>query len=337
MRKIIVALVLFLGIALIILSFSELETILDTLKRGNIYFLLMAIAIEAVWFFVVGLTFQSIYRLMGLLESSRRLMSLTAAANFVNVVAPTAGVGGIAIFINDGRRRGLPAGKVTVAGALFLMADYLAFICILILGLIVLFRRNDLGAGQITASLILVAIACTLAFLIYLGYRSAEALGDALAWMAHTINRFLQPFLRRPYLSEVRAHAFATEIADGLAALPQNPRSMIYPVLFALANKILLMGVLISAFLAFDVPFSPGTIVAGFAISYLFLIVSPTPSGIGFVEGIMAVALASLRVDYSQAVVVTLTYRAITFWLPLGIGAWAFRSLQLGLPNKAEP
>ena len=81
------------------------------------------------------------------------------------------------------------------------------------------------------------------------------------------------------------------------------------------------MCILLSIFLAFQVPFTAGTIIGGFAISYLFLIVSPTPSGIGIVEGIMPLALSSLRVPWSEAVIITLAYRGITFWLPLGVGA----------------
>ena len=87
------------------------------------------------------------------------------------------------------------------------------------------------------------------------------------------------------------------------------------------------MLVLICAFLSFEVTFSPGTIIAGFSIAYLFLIVSPTPSGIGIVEGLMPIALTSLNVNWSQAVVITLTYRTVTFWVPFGIGAAAFRTL----------
>ena len=94
------------------------------------------------------------------------------------------------------------------------------------------------------------------------------------------------------------------------------------------------MGVLICSFLSFEVPFSTGTIVVGFSITYLFLIVSPTPSGIGVVEGIMPIALSSLRVDWSQAVVITLAYRTVTFWVPFGIGAWAFRSLHRAGRNR---
>jgi uncharacterized protein (TIRG00374 family) len=90
----------------------------------------------------------------------------------------------------------------------------------------------------------------------------------------------------------------------------------------------------VASFLSFDVPFSAGTIIGGFSISYLFLVVSPTPSGIGVVEGIMALSLNSLHVEWSQAVVITLTYRAITFWIPLGVGALAFRSLHMKVEEK---
>ena len=85
------------------------------------------------------------------------------------------------------------------------------------------------------------------------------------------------------------------------------------------------MGVLTCAFLSFNVPFRVGTIIGGFSIAFLFLIVSPTPSGIGVVEGVMALSLRSLRVTWNMAVLVTLAYRGVTFWVPLLVGIWAFR------------
>ena len=103
--------------------------------------------------------------------------------------------------------------------------------------------------------------------------------------MARLVNRVANPFIHRDYLSEARAHEFAHEMADGLKSLPERPRSLAIPILFSFANKALLMCVLVSIFLAFKVPFSAGTIIGGFAIAYLFLIISPTPAGIGIVEG----------------------------------------------------
>lgn len=327
MRKFIFILVLFLGAAFVYLSFGEIETILGTLEKGSVLFVLTALAIQCGWFFVAGLTFQSLYKVLGLGGTIREFSTMFAAANFVNIVAPSAGMGGVAVFISTANRNGQSSGKVTVASMLYIFLDYIAFLVVLTLGLIVLFRRNDLHPTEIAASSVMVVIATALGFLLYLGSKSAELLGNTLAWMARLTNRIVGPFIHREYLSEARAHEFANEMAANLRSLPGQLHSLVKPMLFALTNKALLMGVLVASFLAFQVPFSAGTIIGGFAISYLFLIVSPTPSGIGIVEGIMPLALSSLRVPWSQAVIITLAYRGITFWFPLGVGVIAFRML----------
>ena len=328
MRKFILIIVLFLGAAFVYLSFGELEVILKTLQQGNFWFVLIALLVQLGGLVMAGQIFRSLYNILGIDETLYQLSLLAAAANFVNIVAPSAGMGGMAVYIGNARRRGLPQGKITVVSMLYIFFDYIAFMVVLTLGLIVLLRRNNLNTSEIAASAVIFAIAAGLGFLMYLGSRSADALGNALAWMTRIVNRITRPFIHREYLREGRARAFAHEMAEDLKSLPERPRSLAIPLLYAFANKCLLMGILLSLFLAFQVPFSAGTIIGGFAISYLFLIVSPTPSGIGIVEGVMPLALSSLRVEWSQAVIITLAYRGITFWIPLGIGAFALRWLE---------
>ena len=336
MKKLFFAVILFLSVAVIVLSFGELETIILTLQKAHLVFFLLALTIQAGWFVVMGRMYQSVFKLLGIHEEVLTLSRIATAANFINVVAPTAGAGGVALFATEAHRRGHPTGKVTVAAALFLLQDQAAFLFILSLGLIVLVRRNDLTAGEISASMFLFGIALLYAFTLYLGYKSAEKLGSFLAKIVHGINRIVRLFRKTDYLSEMRAHEFAHEIADGFTGLTEKPSSLLRPVLWGILNKGLLMLILICAFLSFEVPFSAGTIVAGFSMAYLFLIVSPTPSGIGIVEGLMPIALSSLNVNWSQAVVITLIYRAVTFWFPLAIGAWAFRSLHTGDEHALE-
>ena len=334
MKKLFVIVILSLGIAMVAISFSELETIMQTLQKAHLGYFILAIFIQLLWFITTSRMYQSIYHLLGMDESIFTLSRIATAANFINVVAPTAGVGGIALFASEARRRGHPTGKVTVAAALFLLLDQAAFLCVLALGLIVLVRRNDLDASEISASLFLLGIAVTYAFVLYLGYRSEEKLGNLLGKIARAINRIVKFFRKDEYLSESRAHEFAHEVSEGFLGLTERPSSLVRPILWGILDKVLLMCILVCAFLSFEVPFSAGTIIAGFSIAYLFLIVSPTPSGIGIVEGLMPIALTSLNVDWSQAVVITLSYRTVTFWVPFGIGAWAFRSLHA---NGEEP
>lgn len=328
MRKLFFALVLVLSIILVITSLPELGDIAETLERSNWWFLAAAFFVECLWLFNMATTYGLLYRLVGLQENRMRLLLIATAANFVNVVAPSAGIGGMAVFLDDARRRNHSPGRVTVIGALFVLFDFVAFLCVLALGWVVLIRRNSLDAGEITASLILLALALVFGGIIYLGYKSAAALGEALAKGARSINRILRPFLRREYLSEQRAREFACEMGEGLAAIRGKGRDLLWPFLFALNNKALLICVLAFVFLALGTPFTAGTLVGGFSIGHLFLIVSPTPAGMGIVEGILPVALNSLRVRWGAAVFITLTYRAVTFWFPLAVGAAAFRLVQ---------
>jgi uncharacterized protein (TIRG00374 family) len=333
MRKYALIVVLCLGIVLIIFSISELKNITDTLKHSNWRFLLVALFFECLWIYNIAIDYSLLYKLVGLVEDKKRLLLVSVAATFVNVVAPTAGIGGMAVFLDDAKKRNLSSGRVTVVGALFVLFDYIAFLFILALGWVVLIRRNNLNAGEITASLILLGLAVLFTVLLLLGYRSATALGNALAGMAGLVNRVLRPFIHREYLSAGRAHEFAAEMAEGLSTLRGKKKNLIWPFLFALNSKALLICVLAFTFLAFGTPFTVGTLVGGFSIGYLFLIVSPTPSGLGVVEGAMAVALNTLRVNLGAAVLITMAYRGLTFWFPLGVGGVAFRILQ-GKPKE---
>ncbi len=327
MRKFFFLIVLFLAVLFVFLSFSELQIIAETLEKSNWIFLSFAFLFQLLWVYNASTTYGALYRLMELKENRWQLCLMTAAANFVNVVAPSAGIGGMAIFLDTARRRGQPTGRLTVVGVLYVLYDYLAFLCVLALGFVVLIRRNNLTAGELTATAILLVIAVGLASLLVIGYRSSTELGKVLAWFVRGINRVAWLFLHRQYLQEESAHAFARDMAEGIEILKGKRRELVWPLLFALNNKALLICILAFTFLALGTPFSVGTLVGGFSIGYLFFIVSPTPSGVGVVESILPVALSGLRVPWAAAVLITLVYRGITFWFPLILGGVAFRML----------
>jgi len=327
-RKFFIVLILFLGIVFFITRFTEVKKIYAILQMGSWHFVWLGIFVEGLWMLNVSASYQSLYDLMGIKENLGRFFQLTNAANFVNIVTPASGgVPALAVYLGDAQKRGYPVGKVMAAWALYLFFEYLGLLGVVTLALIVLFRRNNLNWSEITAAIILVAIAFGLATLISLGMRAPQLLGDILAGIAHAINRVMWIFLHRPYLSEERSHAFARDVSDGLAVLRGNQRGLLRPLLLAATNKVLLGLILWTMFLAFDASYSVGTMIGALGICYLFVIVSPTPSGVGVVEGIMTLTLVSLRVEVEAATVITLGFRGITFWLPLLVGAVTFRRL----------
>jgi uncharacterized protein (TIRG00374 family) len=336
MRKFLLAVIILLAILFAISRFAEVQQMVSTLQQGDPVFILLAIAAMILWYLVLATFFRLIYQNLGMIEKTRHMALLALAAYFVNIIAPSGGVSGITVFISDARKRGRSTGRVTVAGALYVLFDYLGFLVILTLGLAVLARRNSLHWAEISASIIIVIGAFGISTLLYLGAKSEKILGAVLSWFARLINKVLYPLLHRPYLSEERAHSFACEAAEGMKALKTNPREWLKIFFLAVLNKAMLLGVFTLCFLAFRIPYTTGILVAGWSIGYLFLIVSPTPSGIGIVEGVMTLTLNSLGVPLAAAAIIVIAYRGITFWLPLLGGMIAFRQVSRAAPAASD-
>ncbi len=330
MRKLLAALALLLGVYFIISRFTELQDIVTVLQRGKVFYLALALLVEFAWIYNLSAFYQAIYRVFGIEERRSHFFKLVTAANFVTVVAPSAGLSAIAVFVSDAKRKGRSVPRVTVASVLYIWFEYIGTLAILILGLAELAHRNNLHWAEVTASLILLAGALGIGLLLYLGMQSAAALGAVLGWMARAVNIMLRPFLKHDYVSVEYAYFFSAEVADGISVLRGHPRWAYTPLLLALANKGILFLVLSLCFLAFGLPVDAGTLIAGLSIAQLFLIVSPTPAGIGIVEGVLTVALNTLGIALEDATVITAAYRGFTFWLPLLVGMVTIRLLSRG-------
>jgi uncharacterized protein (TIRG00374 family) len=335
LRKFLFAIIFLLLIMFFIGSFAEFQDILQILTSGNWRFLGLALIVQILWFLNVNTSYHSIYRAMGIKETRGRLFLVTTAANFITTIAPSAGVTALAVFLSDASRRNHPAGKVTVACMIYLLFEYFGLLCAVVLGIVVLFRRGQLEAYEIIAACLLGLIAITFVILLVLGMRSPRALGRVVSRITRLVNRIAGIFSKKEVILPESAYFFADDIATGIDALRKNIKGLIPAAILALTNKGLLIIVLYLMFLAFGVAYTPGTVIAGFAIGFLFAVISPTPSGIGIVEGVLTLALTTLNVPLEAATVLTLGFRAYTFWLPFIVGIVTFRILS-GSGRKRE-
>jgi uncharacterized protein (TIRG00374 family) len=334
-KNFLLAVVLLLAIAFGFSSMGEMGKTAAVLRSGDWRFLIGALTLEAVWLLIIGATYSALYKIVGINDTTRRLWKLGSAANFANIIAPTGGMSAAAVLISDARRKDNSSARATVVYTLFVFFDYAGLLCVLTVGLGILASRNSLHWAEITASILLLLAALGLAAILYLAMLSEVLLGKVLSICARGINKVVRPFIHRNYLSEDRAHSFASEVAEGITDLKQNPKRLLAPLGLAIANKTLLMIILWLVALAFQTSLSAEVLVAGFSIGYLFVIVSPTPSGIGIMEGAMALSFRSLGLALETATIITLAFRGITFWMPLLVGAVNFRNLHTNLDENS--
>ena len=335
MGKLVASLILLLGVLFVINNFTHPGEVLRILANGDWLYILLALILECAWVAAIAAVYYGVFRALGAQRNYGRLIPLAVAANFVNTVAPTAGVSGLAFLVSNARRNRISSARTMVAGALIVVFDYAGFFVFLLLGLWALFRRGGANAVHLSAATILLAVALGLGMLLYQGMRSAQALGLALRWLAEWANRLAWPFVHRKVVSESGAQQFARDAALGLDQIKREPRGLLPPLLYSFVAKSLLITVLVLMFLAFHVPFSPGTIFSSFAIAYLFFIVSPTPGGLGVVEGLLTITITAMFIPVDAAAVIVLSYRVITFWFPFLLGMLSFQLVNLKKPAAA--
>ena len=325
LRRILYAVILGLTLYFVIRNFDELKLIIETMSRADGRWLLLATVVQFVWLVAIAANLQACYRLMGIDERLSRMVPLTAAGNFINVIAPSYGAGAMAVFIADGQRRGKPAGKVSTASFLYLVYDYAGFMIVLALGFTVLIQRGLMTPVLIGAAVFAVTIAVSVIGLTTIGVLSANRMSLVLVWLTDLGNRIIHPILKRNVLDRSKSEAFGHEVAEGLQEIRRSPRSLFIPALYALLRKAIMMLILFLVSVAFHTPFDPGTLIASFCVSYLFTIASVTPSGVGFVEGAMGLAQTAMGINPATSVGIALTYRGLTFWLVLLYGFFAIR------------
>jgi phosphatidylglycerol lysyltransferase len=202
--------------------------------------------------------------------------------------------------------------------------------------MIYLFLARDLRAYEITAAVFLLIVTVGLAALLGLGLWAPEILRGFLTWVQHSVNR-LGSLVKRPdLLSEAWAENTFEEFTEAAVAIAAHPERLWDTLAVALVAHFIDLLSLAALFRAFHQPVSFGVLIAGYAMAVLFWIVSITPQGIGVVEGTMALVLTSLGVPAERATVIALSFRGLTFWLPLMIGFLLLRRVRSFAPPEVE-
>jgi uncharacterized protein (TIRG00374 family) len=82
-------------------------------------------------------------------------------------------------------------------------------------------------------------------------------------------------------------------------------------------------GVILATLYGLDVQPDPALTLLAFVAASVLGLLPFTPGGLGFVEAGLTATLVLAGVSAGDALVTTLVYRLLTFWLPLPIGALA--------------
>ncbi len=336
MRRWLLPLLTLAFIWMIFSRMGEIEILLRTLSEGRWRWIVAALLLQVIYFVVYAASFRSALATVGIASRMRDLLPLTFAAIFANTMAPTGGAAGGALLVEDAARHGYSRPRAATAFLLHMATDYGSFCIMLLVGLVVLAQRADLHWYELTAALLLLLYVASISGALLLGLWLPQWLHNLLAWLQHQVNR-LGTWIRKPaLLTEDWSARNADELIESSRAIAAHPRQLLVTLLMTGLFHSLAMGTLYLLFIAFGQSVGIDLVIAGYSMLILFAIISPTPNGVGIVEGLMPIIFTSLGLSAEIATVVVLSFRGITFWLPLLIGFVLMQRLAIFTPTERQ-
>lgn len=312
----------------VISRYSEIKKLADTLLTGQWQWVIAAILCCFVYYLAYTALYWSALQTVGVKSRLVELLPIMFSSIFMNVAVPIGGASGMSLFVDDAGRRGQSAARAAIGTLLVMVADFSAFLIVLVTGMVYLITHHSLKYYESIVAVVLLLVIGTMTGFLLLGLWRPEWLQKILTWVQKFANRIARLIRRPDFLDDAWVEKNRAEFTEASIAIAAQPGLLIRTMAIAFAAHMVNLTTLFFLFMAFHEKVHFGVLVAGYAMGILFWIISITPQGIGVVEGMMTLVFASLGVPIERATVIALSFRGLTFWLPLAIGFILLRRLK---------
>jgi len=231
-------------------------------------------------------------------------LRMQVASSFVSRIAP-ANTGTLAVGVRFLQRAGLDPGAAAAAVGLTALSGFAVHLA-LMGGFLLWVGSSDVGFSLPDADVILLVIAVVL-----------SATGLAIALVPAVRRRVLPPLV-----------AQARNAASSLADVLTDPVRVIGLIGGATGVTGSFILTLTAAVAAFGGGVSFPEIGAAYLVAAALGSAAPTPGGLGAVEAALVAALTGYGMPTAAAVSAALTFRLVTYWLPMLPGWFMFQQMQ---------
>lgn len=311
----------------------ELPDIYRILRQARPLWLLAAIVAQVGTYFAGAHIFQNLLHFFGHRIPFKALFRQSFMASYFNQNVPSWGMASIAFIIYDMKKYRVPPAKSMTVGVMFAALALFTFFLILIASLLDLFLSHQLTSVHIFASIFAFVFVVGISLFLIFSFFNRHKFKKVLAFIVRPLDRIMKRFAIREsdeaggIRSVLHVSVIAEELQQTFRMLPKAGKYMWLATGWSLAAHLLDIATIYFLFLAFNLVATPGVVVGGFALASVFGFISFIPSAIGVFESSMSLLYASLGVPFGVAVLVSLAFRALAFWLPIPIGVWMYKHI----------
>jgi uncharacterized protein (TIRG00374 family) len=249
----------------------------------------------------------------------KKCIALVLKALAVNVTAPTGGTIGSTVFAVDAKQNDDSSVAAVTGIFLLMVTDFVALSSLVFFSIYYLSSIHELKRSYILAVIVFFVIGITIAGALIMAAENPNLLKNIFNYMNNRYNRILK-FFKKP----TNKGSWIEPSIDELSAISKSalhhPLQMLDTLVFLVLGHLFGIIALFFTFLALQIDPYASIIIISYVVVIVFKVATPTPEGIGFAEGALALTLNSFGLAPLSAIAVALTFRFISFWLPFGLG-----------------
>lgn len=252
-----------------------------------------------------------------------------AASKVVPAGPAAGGVVQAKLLIQTGQRPAVVASALTAIG--LITAGVLLLLPVLTVPALLIgpppARQLEHG---LLVSLILSIVIVGLGFAVLKWTRFVVVIGRAAGRVIHVV--------KRSVTADSCAATLVTQRDRVAAAFEGHWWSAVFA---AAANRMFDYAALVAALAALDVHARPSEVLLAYVVAQALALVPITPGGLGFVDAGLTALLVVIGVSADTALIGTLLYRLVSFWLPIPVGVLAWTGWRIHLhitrPSRKKP
>lgn len=320
---------------------ADFEKVVELIKSAKPFWIFSALVLEIIYLMGLGTFYNFCIRLVG--YKVRYIVGIESfiASLFLSVTTPLGGFGS-AVYLARRYAKKMPISIGGISAALLfgMLVFNLCFLIVLIPSFLLLYRDDSpLLTLTTAAGSVFVAVIFVYWVALFFAVKKPVNVKKLFFWL----KRFYQKIGRIKESSILTLSDDTLEknlqdyiITSKALSKGNSKRRLMKVFIYGISLHIFQMVILFTVFNAFGVIVSLKVLLLTYTIFYLFTIVSPTPQGIGFVEGLVQLVLLSLGVNGEASLVITLVYRAIGTWFPVMLGLVMFKKLSFAKNSGIE-
>ena len=313
-----------LGLVFILIDWQQIRAALAQASWQPIPYALLATALS---YLCISLSFAWVSKLLGVQMTLRDLVLVGFTSTVLNHVVSSGGAAGYSVRFALMHRHGVAMRDVLAVSFIHIYLTSLVMIGMLPFGLLYLVQHAALRPGTATllaALSVVVILATALLTLVLFSTRLRQRL---IGGLVHLLRRFTKRDIESPLMR------LDETLVQGISAMRRQPTLILIILMLLIIDWSASAGTLWLSFQSLGVSLHVGQVITGFVIGIVSGVASMIPGGLGVQEGSMAGVFALFGVALERAVLASVLFRVIYFFVPYLISLTLYRGL---LRNASE-